>query len=292
MFSAPTHRHSLARLISPALLGFLLGTGLQLQQSGLYAWQYYVLFVAIALVLYMFVAIKSIAYPWQVVLLVLAFAVLGVGTTGLRSVVFLGNTLETDMEGQDVLVTGVIAAMPQRNESGVRFRLEVESAQHQGQSIRLPPNIYLSWYSRVLGVSDVGQFAELQRPPAPIEAGERWQMTVRLKAPHGGSNPHGFDFELWLWEQGLQATGYVRAGPKDAVAQRLAQTGWHPVELARQQVRDRIFEQVTERKYAGLLAALVVGDQNAIYRADWDVFRATGVSHLMSISGLHVTMFA
>ncbi|MEP6792066.1 MAG: DNA internalization-related competence protein ComEC/Rec2, partial [Ramlibacter sp.] len=38
--------------------------------------------------------------------------------------------------------------------------------------------------------------------------------------------------------------------------------------------------------------ALVVGDQNAIDRADWDIFRATGVAHLMSISGLHITMFA
>jgi competence protein ComEC len=37
---------------------------------------------------------------------------------------------------------------------------------------------------------------------------------------------------------------------------------------------------------------LVTGDQAAIDRSDWDVFRATGVSHLMSISGLHVTLFA
>jgi competence protein ComEC len=64
------------------------------------------------------------------------------------------------------------------------------------------------------------------------------------------------------------------------------------VERWRQQVRDRIFERVGERSYAGLIAALVVGDQNAIERADWDVFRATGVAHLMSISGLHITMFA
>ncbi len=117
-------------------------------------------------------------------------------------------------------------------------------------------------------------------------------MTVRLKAPHGSSNPHGFDYELWLWEQGLQATGYVRSGPKDAPAQQLGQTWSHPVDLARQAVRDRILERVTDRRAAGLIAALVVGDQNAIDRVDWDVFRATGVAHLMSISGLHVTMFA
>ena len=117
-------------------------------------------------------------------------------------------------------------------------------------------------------------------------------MTVRLKAPHGASNPYGFDYELWLWEQDLQASGYVRAGPRDPAPQRLARTVWHPVERWRQQVRDRIFERVGQRQYAGLIAALVVGDQNAIERADWDVFRATGVAHLMSISGLHITMFA
>ena len=41
-----------------------------------------------------------------------------------------------------------------------------------------------------------------------------------------------------------------------------------------------------------MIAALVVGDQAAIDRLDWDVFRATGVAHLVSISGLHITMFA
>src|SRR5207237_4571557 len=63
-------------------------------------------------------------------------------------------------------------------------------------------------------------------------------------------------------------------------------------ERARQAVRDAVFRQVEDRKTAGVLAALVAGDQNAIERGDWDVFRATGVAHLMSISGLHITMFA
>jgi competence protein ComEC len=292
MFFAWMHRHFLAPLMAPALLGFLLGTGLQLQQADLYDGAIYAGLVLLALALFALIVLKFTHLSWRTVLVVLAFAALGLGLTGLRATVFLGDALAPALEGQDVVLTGVIAAMPQRNETGLRFRFDVESAQHLGQPVRVPPRIYLSWYSSVFGVSDTSSLAELQRPPAPLAAGERWQMTVRLKAPHGGSNPHGFDYELWLWEQGLQATGYVRAGVKDALAKRLAQTGLHPVELARQQVRDRIFEQVIDRKYAGLLAALVVGDQNAIDRADWDVFRATGVAHLMSISGLHVTMFA
>lgn len=127
-------------------------------------------------------------------------------------------------------------------------------------------------------------------------------MTVRLKAPHGLRNPHGFDYELWLWEQGVQATGYVRAGPKDQPPERLRTTWQHPVEQWRQSVRDAIFQRLTSSpalgedasaaRVAGVVAALVTGDQRAIDRADWDIFRATGVAHLMSISGLHITLFA
>ncbi|MDO8772965.1 MAG: DNA internalization-related competence protein ComEC/Rec2 [Burkholderiaceae bacterium] len=282
----------MAGLIFPALLAFVVGTALQLQQVALYSWQVYGCFMVLALVLSVLVAIKSVANHWRTALAALAFGLLAFGLTGLRASVFLSDALDAGLEGRDVLVTGVMAAMPQHNEAGLRFRLEVESAQLQGKPIHLPPSIYLGWYSGVFGGGGAGLVGELQRQPAPIEAGERWQMTVRLKAPHGGSNPYGFDFELWLWEQGLQATGYVRAGAKDPAPQRLTQTGWHPVERARQQVRDRIFERLSESQYAGLIAALVVGDQNAIDRADWDIFRATGVAHLMSISGLHVTMFA
>ena len=92
--------------------------------------------------------------------------------------------------------------------------------------------------------------------------------------------------------EGIQATGYVRTSKSDAPPQRLASTWVHPVERARQSVREAIFARIENRQMAGVLAALVVGDQNAIERADWDVFRATGVAHLMSISGLHITMFA
>src|SRR5258706_8927411 len=42
----------------------------------------------------------------------------------------------------------------------------------------------------------------------------------------------------------------------------------------------------------GGLVALAIGDQDAIAPDDWDVFWRTGVGHLMSISGLHITMLA
>jgi competence protein ComEC len=288
-------RPETARLIFPSLAGFIVGTALQLQRTVLYPWPVDACFLLLFLGFVAIAARKALPSHARGALLALAFGLLAFGLTGLRASAFSHQELDAALEGRDLAVTGVIAAMPQRNEAGLHFRFDVESAQSRGEAVQLPPRIYLSWYSGAYGgraAAGADGAAELQRQPAAIEAGERWQFTVRLKAPHGASNPHGFDYELWLWEQGLQATGYVRAGPKDPEPQRLAQTQWHPVERARQQARDLIFERVAQRQYAGLIAALVVGDQNAIDRADWDIFRATGVAHLMSISGLHVTMFA
>lgn len=283
---------SQARLLFPGLLGLVLGTAVQLQQRALFALSVYVVAGLLALfLLVLLTRIKPTIYP-RMGWVLLALVVLSFSATGIRATVFLSQSLAPALEGQDVAVVGVVSAMPQRNESGLRFRLEVESAHRAGQAVSLPPSLYLGWYSGVFGGASTDVPAELQRPPAPLSAGERWQFKVRLKAPHGSSNPFGFDYELWLWGQGLQATGYVRAGPKDPAPVLVGQTGHYPVAWARQKVRDRIFAQVADRGHAGLISALVVGDQNAIDRADWDVFRATGVAHLMSISGLHVTMFA
>ncbi len=292
MHSGLTHRPVLARLFFPGLLAWVLGTAAQLWQETLSSGQVYGGLMLAALFLLPWAAIRSTAIKRRIVLAMLALFLLAFGVTGLRASAFLSDALDARMEGRDILVTGVVAAMPHYNDAGLRFRLDVETARLEERAVTLPPSVYLGWYSGYFGDRGGDLSDPVQGQPAAIVAGERWQMTVRLKAPHGGSNPHGFDYELWLWEQGMQATGYVRAGPKDRLPQRLGQTAWHPVERARQQVRDRIFERIAERQYAGLIAALVVGDQNAIDRADWDVFRATGVAHLMSISGLHITMFA
>ena len=296
--TTPSHYPATARLLFPALFAWVIGTALQLQQPQLWAWPVYGGLLLLALLLLSWQWMQKPAWRSRLAVVLAAFMLLGVGVTGLRAVVFSQQTLAPVLEGRDIRVTGRVASMPQRNETGLRFRFVVEQAQLDGQAVELPPQLYLGWYGGYWGGS--GPVADAQRVPAAMVAGERWQMTVRLKAPHGGSNPHGFDYELWLWEQGLQATGYVRATPKEPAPLRLAQTWRHPVEWARQRVRDAIFERLLaseaggreRERIAGVVAALVVGDQQAIDRADWDVFRATGVAHLMSISGLHVTLFA
>ncbi|MDP2818117.1 MAG: DNA internalization-related competence protein ComEC/Rec2 [Polaromonas sp.] len=297
------------RLWGPIFCGFVAGAALQLQQPALLqAWVYGALLVGSAALALVCFRLSSDAM-WglrAVAVLVLALG-LGFGLTGLRAVIFQAGALAPALEGRDIEVTGRVVAMPQRNDDGLRFRFAIESARLDGQPVVLPPRVYLGWYAGfgfrepVTGIGGPDNpdasgspavATALQRQPPALRAGEHWRMTVRLKAPHGNRNPHGFDYELWLWEQGVQATGYVRAGLRDPAPTRLAD-GWrHPVERMRQSLRDAVYARVADRQLAGVVAALLVGDQNAIERADWDVFRATGVAHLMSISGLHITMFA
>ena len=296
-----------ARLLAGLLLGFVAGVAVQLQQAELFERLSYAVWVVTSLtgLGVLLWRVRRFRLLWPGLLLAFALSAgLGFGLTGWRASVYNAAALNPLLEGQDIDVTGQVVAMPQFGEDGVRFRLAVSSARLKGENVSLPPQIALGWYSGFGtrpatvqpvpdGDTEPAEFSlELQRQPQLLRAGERWQMTVRLKAPHGNSNPHGFDYELWLWEQGIQATGYVRASKSDAPPKKLGSSWMHPVERARQSVREAIFARVDDRKIAGVLAALVVGDQNAIERADWDVFRATGVAHLMSISGLHITMFA
>jgi competence protein ComEC len=288
-----------------AYLGFVVAIALQLQQVQLFSWWIYAAFTVcfglLAGVLSARAAIKLIVRPLRTALWALAFAALGFGMVGLRAMWFDAQRLDATLEGQDIEVQGMVSHMPQPGLDGVRFRFDVDEARLAGQRVQLPRTLSLGWYGGPAKDAARSIDAEpdaytLSRQPQPLRAGERWRMTVRLKAPHGNMNPHGFDYELWLWEQGVGATGYVRATPKDPAPQRLAATWQHPVEQVRQQVREAIFSRVppsgSDARTAGILAALTMGDQAAIDRADWDVFRATGVAHLMSISGLHITLFA
>jgi competence protein ComEC len=212
----------------------------------------------------------------------LGMALLGWGASGWRAGVRLSEALPEVLEGHDIVVTGVVASLPQQGASGLRFRFAVDDARLGAEPVAAPPLVSLGWYK------GFHEDAVLSQPQSELRAGQRWRFTVRLRQPHGNVNPHGFDYELYLFEQGVRATGYVR----DAPALRLENAAGHPIERLRQRVRDAIDAQVPDRRAAGVLAALAVGDQGAIEREDWDLFRATGIAHLVSISGLHVTMFA
>jgi competence protein ComEC len=255
------------------------GVALQLNERALMAVSNYLALLAAG------VLMMVLAWRWRrlFVLALIGMAAMGAGSAGWRAGERLNDPLRADLQGVDIQVTGLVASLPQHPSSGLRFLFEVEQASLHGRAVHLPPLLAIGWYS---GFRHDAVLSPLQRS---LAAGQRWRFTLRLRQPHGNLNPHGFDYELALFEQGVRATGYVRAAPAPEL---LASAAAHPVERARQYVRDAIEASVNDRRAAGVLAALSVGDQSAIARDDWDLFRKTGVAHLMSISGLHITMFA
>ncbi|HZX27141.1 MAG TPA: DNA internalization-related competence protein ComEC/Rec2 [Telluria sp.] len=184
----------------------------------------------------------------------------------------LSADLPRELEGRDLHVVGVIDSLPFEFEGGVRFNFQVESVE---RGFKVPPRIALAWYGA----------RELVAP------GQRWRLNLRLQRPHGNANPYGFDYEEWLLEQGLRATGYVRPGPNALLDGHVFGIGYE-IERLRAWLRARIRAALPDAPYAGVIVALVIGDQRAIAQSDWQIFNRTGISHLVSISGLHITMVA
>ena len=196
----------------------------------------------------------------------------------------LENILVTELEGKELNLEGRVAALPQSNSSGAKFAFEIDRTGAERENIgHFPRRIYLSWQPA---------WRNPQAIPEVIP-GQRWKFKAKLKRPYGSLNPYTFDFERWSFHQDFGASGSVRSGEllldKDIA--------WDDfelrMELARWHLRKRIQSMLpSDARYAGVLIALVMGDQNAINQDDWQVFNATGIGHLISISGLHVTMLA
>lgn len=200
---------------------------------------------------------------------------LGFAWAGGHAQLRLADALPADWEGRDIEVTGVVAELPRPFERGVRFVFAVEES-----AAPLPARLLLSWYRSA------------DAPLSLPRSGERWRLTVRLKRPHGNVNPHGFDYEGWLFERDIRATGYVRQLPVPQRQMEQAAGFALAIERLRETTRARMLTALSEQPYAGVLVALAIGDQQSIAPELWRMFAATGITHLMSISGLHVTMFA
>lgn len=115
---------------------------------------------------------------------------------------------------------------------------------------------------------------------------------MRLKRPHGTANPHGFDFESWALSENIRATGSIKNNTEN---KKLNTFVWRPsyvIEHLRENIKQRISHVLAGKPYIGIIEAWVMGDDSQIAVDDWQVFLRTGVSHLVSISGFHITMLS
>ncbi|MFZ2404096.1 MAG: DNA internalization-related competence protein ComEC/Rec2, partial [Methylobacter sp.] len=127
-------------------------------------------------------------------------------------------------------------------------------------------------------------------PDQSIKAGQHWTFTVKLKRVHGNLNSGGFDYERWLFTEGIGATGYVRSNPKPVLLDR--DSAWCSIAVLRQIITDRLSSLLDNSPSLALIKALTIGDGNGITGQQWEVFRKTGTTHLVVISGSHIGLIA
>lgn len=203
-----------------------------------------------------------------------ALLVIGFFWASLRAEIAFAPRLDAALEGQTLLVEGRVLDIPRRVAPGkTRFLFQLE---------RLDAG---SGWVNFHGKVRLGNYAVIET----LEDGERWRLALRLKRPRGFSNPGGFDYERWLFAQRIIATGYIR---KHAANRRLQAGSLDLITGARHQLIKTIARMDTQQAGLGMVQALTVGDRNNISAQQWDILRATGTSHLMAISGLHISLVA
>lgn len=220
------------------------------------------------------------SWPWAVVLclacvlallsrapLAIAF-LLGIAWAWGNAANRLSDDLPLELEGVDVVVSGHIASLTDALGQDPQFEFDVSAPP------AVPSRIRLSWYDNA----------------ASPAVGEEWQFVVRLKRRSGFANPGGFDYEGQLFRSGIGASGYIR---EDARNHKMAPASpRYAVLRLRSWISRRIAAAVGTDPMLGLLQGLAVGDTRAIPSEQWRVFSATGTTHLLAISGLHISMIA
>lgn len=182
----------------------------------------------------------------------------------------LTDSLADELEGKDLVVQGYIVSIPKQTENRVGFDFKLTRV-----NSGVPNKLRLNWYY----------------PSQPIKAGQAWEMSVRLKKPHGRSNPGGFDYEAWLFANHIGATGYVRSKPEPRRINTVFSVTRY-LSLCRQTISDRLDDLLSDSEQLGVIKALTIGSQDLISRRQWEVFRLTGTVHLMVISGAHIGLVA
>lgn len=199
-----------------------------------------------------------------------AIIILGFAWAVLHADYRLAWKLPDNLISKSVIVTGTIGSIPETKDDSASFLFITNSIQLDNFNFTKPCLIRLNWF-----------YADDQ-----LHIGDRWQLTVRLKPPRGFWDPGSFDYQKWLFDQGIRATGYVVLKGKNTF---LGNDFTHfIIDKKRQALADAIAVKLEAYPLKGLITALAVGVRDRITDDQWFTLRGTGTNHLFAIAGLHI----
>ncbi|HST43835.1 MAG TPA: ComEC/Rec2 family competence protein, partial [Luteimonas sp.] len=208
----------------------------------------------------------------------------GFGLCGLHAAHALGAQLPVASERGDFAIRGRVVELPWHEAARTRFVFVVDDEAGIAPFLR-GKRLRLAWYDHDArrGRASAAGHAPVR---ATIEPGSRWQLRVRLRAPRGLRNPGTLDSEKHAFAQRVSATGYVR---DEASARRLSPAAG--IDAWRDRRAARIVVAVPQAS-SRFVRALALGDTRGLTELDWEILRATGLTHLIAISGFHVGLVA
>lgn len=195
----------------------------------------------------------------------------GVSLLCIHSYFFELEQLPAELVGVDIEVIGRISGIPRSKGNTVLFNVELDRIISKNDQLATPKNLRLSCYQCRL----------------EFRSGETWLLTVRLKPGRGLLNPGAFDYEKWLRAKGVDAVGYIRTKSENRLLD--STTG---VRGFRGYLSRELQALSLTPGAKALTHALALGDGSQLGQDFWGVLRKTGTSHLMVISGLHITLIA
>lgn len=203
----------------------------------------------------------------------LGAALVGIALAGAHGAAALQAQLPASLAGLPLEVEGLVIGLPTRHDDATRFLFTVTRGAGRA-SVLAGRTVRLGW------------FVEPPETPPTLEPGSRWRLRLKLRPPRGLVNPGGVDMERRALEQRIAATGHV-LDPADA---RLISPG-QGLDARRAGLSARIAAAVPGAG-ARFVQALALGDTRGLDDHDWEVLRATGLTHLIAISGFHVGLVA
>ncbi|HJK87173.1 MAG TPA: ComEC/Rec2 family competence protein [Candidatus Megaira endosymbiont of Nemacystus decipiens] len=128
-----------------------------------------------------------------------------------------------------------------------------------------------------------------QKTNLPLSKGQLVSLKAKLFPLGSNILPNSFDFGFYLKMLGIQATGYALTKPKIIASD----TSIYSFYI--NQVRDYIYDRligVLGKEKGNFAAAIIIGQTKAIPKDIADNMRLTGIAHILSVSGLHLSLVA
>ena len=181
--------------------------------------------------------------------------------TGSRLIDYFCSPKAATLYNQKHFITGTITSLPEVSATRTKFHFKTAYG-----------TFLVSIYGRLS--------LRLNLKPA-----DTWRFKLKIKPIRSLLNPGGFDYKQYLKAKGIDARAYVIKSSKN---QKIGHFWYRdPINLLRFYLKKQVMA-IAPKRYRGIFLALILGDRSELDEQTWNIFKRTGTSHLIAISGLHI----